>query len=231
MHNKKTSAEVFEKKKDDNEDSFDFLQSRKKYISHILPKQRRQQTQAYLKNLSDAVVKMKNNETQSELNHLATEENCKTEEFLKKDLNFERFQISHRKNHHKSWVFDPISKFSCFNQKIKGEDLSKVNKELFPSEFHEEIKYIPDYSARYDYTKPSYTDKSESKQVPKLRMNTLTNAVWNKSEVRKLNLESLQKNKFSTYGTGWKSFYGKSSSQGQRKTISKAFLSEFKLTN
>ena len=89
MHNKKTSAEVFEKKKDDNEDSFDFLQSRKKYISHILPKQRRQQTQAYLKNLSDAVVKMKNNETQSELNHLATEENCKTEEFLKKDLNFE----------------------------------------------------------------------------------------------------------------------------------------------
>jgi hypothetical protein len=186
-----------------NEDPIGYIKGTSEEIQVISPKDRRRRNQIYLKSISPNLPSVKPIESNSS-SVTDSYRPLSNQQKLTFHTNFS-FSVHKKEKYFKA---DPNSKFSMYYHAAEEKELTKLNKELFPKEFIEEIEYIPDYT-------PSCVAKNlELDLSGRLGtgnrhpdMNTIGNILKSRQGYNQINMKKLRRNQFTTYSVGWTSFY------------------------
>ncbi|OMJ65598.1 hypothetical protein SteCoe_37930 [Stentor coeruleus] len=122
------------------------------------------------------------------------------------------------KNKDKIFKLDTNSRFSLHHRQLEEKHLSKLNKELFPKELIENIEYLPDYTPSILQNQIQLNTKRISKsQETKTGAYKISNILKSRNNIKRIDMNKLDKSKFTTYSIGWDNFYIRSPVKTQRK--------------
>lgn len=189
-----------------------FIKGVSEEIHTLSPKDRKIRNQLYLKSISPAQMQGENRDSQdlAILKSLNPRSESTSNSF--------RFSYAQPKKE-KIFKLDPNSKFSLQFHEKQGKILAKLNEELFPQEFIDEIHYLPDYtpSVITAYRPIEKTHRSSSSQAgpDSWKISALYNS---KKPNKSINHDNLKHSSFTTYSTGWGEFYPRSTNSSLRKT-------------
>ena len=196
------------------EDPIGYIRGVSEDIQIISPKERKLKNQIYLKSISPIIPKI-NKPLGS--NSISIVDSIHHNSDLKQVTCTSNFTFA-SKNNAKIFRLDPNSAFSVHFREKEEKELVKLNTELFPKEFNEEIQYVPDYTPsriinHIDLEKSNKNSSGNFQNEP----NTIGNLVRSRQEVRKIDVIKLRKSQFTSYSTGWGSFYNRSPINSPRR--------------
>ena len=122
-----------------------------------------------------------------------------------------------QRNKQKFFRLDPTSKFSLQFHVAEEKEMKRLNHELFPEEIIDDIEYLPDYTPSSVATHLALQKSKSRLKKFKTDYNTVGNVLKSRLEVRKIDMQKLRKSKFTTYSTGWDSFYERSPNKTPKK--------------
>jgi hypothetical protein len=214
--------------KKNNQDFFPdvHVRGRTEEINLISPKVKLEETQKYLKNVSN-VPKIGFFAT------TATQSDSNTQVFTEAIKNLDSKKTSHRILHEKvlkkvvkeekDFKIDINSKFSLYLHRLKGKKLDMMSKELFPEELCEAIQYLPDYFESTLKDPLTLNSTQTTRRSKKKLFKTVKNVTASNFFPTRLNLDSISRHKFSQYSTelrGRQSYFSSfPSSRGQDSVL------------
>lgn len=192
-----------------------YIQGISEDIQHISPRDRKFRNQIYLKSISPnmpLIHKSSASKTSSLTSSMRFHSNGQN------GLHSKTFMAPSKKNKDKIFKLDPNSRFSLHYRQLEEKQLSKLNEELFPQEFIENIEYLPDYtpSILQNHIELDTTRRSKSQET-KSGAYKISNILKSRNDVKRIDMGKLDKSKFTTYSTGWDSFYMRTPAKTPRK--------------
>lgn len=185
------------------------VQGKTQKICGISPRERKLQSQMYLKwVMQGSNPGLKTTATQSEsFTQYATEDKPPVKSFFIAE------------NPEKIIKFDVDSKFALHCQDLSRKHLKSLTKQLFPNELNEEIHYLPDFSQSKIRDFLPLPQKTRINISEEIKYKTVQNMVKTRQKPASINLSLIMKHKFSTYTTGWKTEYNAKNQQKVLKNI------------
>lgn len=189
-----------------------FIKGITEEIHTLSPKDRKIRNQIYLKSISPVHMQVENRDSQD----LAILKSLNP----RSESTSNSFHYSYSKpKKEKIFKLDPKSEFSIHFHENQRKLLAKLNEELFPKEFADNIHYLPDYtpSVITAYKPIEKTHRSSSSQAgpDSWKISTLYNS---KKPNKSINHGNLKQSSFTTYATGWGEFCPRSTNSSLKKT-------------
>lgn len=189
-----------------------FIKGVSEEIHTLSPKDRKIRNQIYLKSISPVQVQVENRESQ-DLTILKSF-NPRSES----TSNSYNYTYSKPKKE-KIFKFDPKSKFSVHFHETEEKILAKLNKELFPKELIDDIRYLPDYTpsviAQHRPVERSHRSSSSQAAPNSWKISTLYRS---KLPNKRVNQDNLKRSSFTTYTTSWGEFYPRSTNSSLKRS-------------